>query len=582
MKRRHLILFLGSGRNNLELMAEQFAKESSDNSVSIISASSNPSESDSVAIQVMREAGMEISRLSAVPAADIEPLLFDLIIMLGSAEHQCYSGLPGLPPCFHWHIPDPDPNIPEPERLKQLRHARDELKTKVGKLFESGIMDALFVAQRHLRLILDNLMDGVMAHTAERRIFFFNKEAERITGFHREDVLGKDCHDVFPGKFCGGGCEFCNDISDSKQSVLVKRDVSYLRPDGRERILRMSSMPLSDESDTCIGALISFKDETELKLLKTRVHDDPYSIGGIVGKDPKMLVIFDQIHEVSSVCFPVLIEGESGTGKELVANAIHNLSPRADKPFVAINCGALPEDILESELFGHVRGAFSGAVQSRKGRFELADGGTIFLDEVGEMSLSTQVKLLRVLQEKRFERVGGENSVQVNVRIIAATNQNLRKLIEKKKFRSDLFYRLCVIPIMMPPLRERPSDIPVLADHFLKLTAKELGRPELRLVKEVSDIFMSYAWPGNVRELRNVIEYAYVKCRSHTIRIGDLPPELSGSRKEKPLNTGIPMIPKEMIQQALKNAAGNKKKAAMELGIGRATLYRYLESYGLK
>jgi PAS domain S-box-containing protein len=442
-------------------------------------------------------------------------------------------------------------------------------------------INTLFANQKYLKLILDNLIEGIMAHTADRRIFFFNKEAERITGFRREDVLGRDCHEVFPGRFCGGSCEFCNDASDVKHTVSIKKDVSYIRSDGRERILKMSCLPLTDEDGTCIGALLSFTDDTELKILKTR-SNTPYVIEGLVGHDPTMLVIFDQIHEVSSVYFPVLIEGESGTGKELVANAIHNLGPRSDKPFVAINCGALPEDILESELFGHVKGAFSGAVQSRKGRFELADGGTIFLDEIGEMSLSSQVKLLRVLQEKRFERVGGEVSVQVNVRIIAATNQNLRKLIEKKKFRRDLFYRLCVIPMMMPPLRQRPSDIPVLAEHFLKLTAKELGRPVLTLLKEVMDIFLSYPWPGNVRELRNVIEYAYVKCRSHTINVGDLPPELSGSDKEKPLKTGNPMISKEIIQRALKNADGNKKKAASELGIGRATLYRYLESYQLK
>jgi len=287
---------------------------------------------------------------------------------------------------------------------------------------------------------------------------------------------------------------------------------------------------------------------------------------------------------VSSENVSVLVEGESGTGKELVARAIHTMSPRAKEPFVAINCGALPEGILESELFGHVRGAFSGAIQDRKGRFELADKGTIFLDEVSELSPAMQVKLLRVLQEQRFEPVGGERSIQVNVRVVSATNQNLRELMEKKGFRRDLFYRLCVVPITIPPLRERRLDIPVLVEHFIDMTAQELERPVLTPSNEVLDLFTRYSWPGNVRELRNAVEYAYVKCRAGVIGVEHLPPEIayqSGERRRSKPGPAL-KLKKEDILAALAEAEGSRKKAAELLGVGRATIYRYLDLYGLK
>ncbi|MCP4683191.1 MAG: AAA domain-containing protein, partial [Desulfobacterales bacterium] len=232
---------------------------------------------------------------------------------------------------------------------------------------------------------------------------------------------------------CGGDCEFCESVNKKENQHITKKEIIFKRPDKKGRTLMMSIMPLTGEKDEEVGALLSFKDNTEFNRLKDRLKHH-HSLGSLVGKDPKTLELFDQIREVSSVLVPVLIEGESGTGKELVANAIHDTGPRVDKPFVAINCGALPEGVLESELFGHVAGAFSGAIQDRKGRFELAHEGTIFLDEVSELSKAMQVKLLRVLQEQQFERVGGEETIRVNVRIISATNQNLLKRVEKRKF----------------------------------------------------------------------------------------------------------------------------------------------------
>ncbi|MBW1892513.1 MAG: sigma 54-interacting transcriptional regulator [Deltaproteobacteria bacterium] len=449
-------------------------------------------------------------------------------------------------------------------------------------LFHSGLLHALFVTRRNLELILDNLLDGVMAHTTNRRIFYFNKAAEIITGYKRDDILGKDCHDVFPGRFCGGDCEFCESVNTKEKQSITRKEIVFKRPDQKERNLIMSIMPLTGEQNEEVGALLSFKDNTELNRLKGRLKHH-HSLGSLVGKDPKTLDLFDQIREVSSVLVPVLVEGESGTGKELVAKAIHDTGPRADKPFVAINCGALPEGILESELFGHVAGAFSGAIHDRKGRFELAHEGTIFLDEVSELSKAMQVKLLRVLQEQQFERVGGEKTIQVNVRIISATNRNLLKRVERKKFRRDLYYRLCVVPITLPPLRDRRLDIPMLVEHFLEITAQEIIRPVLSPSNDVMDILSSYAWPGNVRELRNAVEYAYVKCRTGLIEIMHLPPEIANHKEKKTVKPGPALkVEKEKMLVALARAEGNRKEAAKLLGIGRATLYRYLDLYDLK
>ncbi len=563
-------------------MAEGYARSMDRDGIDFISATMSPPNVSPVALRVMQEKGIDISQLPLLTPLDIELFRFDLIITVGNIDRNCRPNLPGMPPHLHWDVPDPAPDTPEPEVVAELRTVRDKLKEKVKTLFNSELLRALFISRGNLELILDNLLDGVMAHTTNRRIFFFNNAAERITGYKREDILGQDCHDVFPGRFCGGDCHFCEGPTRKKKKGVIRKEIVFARPDGKERVLKMSVMPLSDAEKIEVGALLSFRDETELNLLKRRLKHH-HSLGGLVGKDPKMLELFEHIREVSSENVPVLIEGESGTGKELVARAIHEMSPRANNPFVAVNCGALPEGILESELFGHVRGAFTGAVQDRKGRFKLADKGTIFLDEVGELSMAMQVRLLRVLQEQRFEPVGGEHSVQVNVRVISATNQNLRKLMDEKKFRRDLFYRLCVVPISLPPLRERSLDIPMLVEYFLELTAKELERPVLAPSGEVLDLLTQYPWPGNVRELRNAIEYAYVKCRTGIIAPEHLPPEIARYKHKVVTKPGpARKLTKEEIIAALAKANGNKKKAARLLDVGRATIYRYLEHYNLK
>jgi transcriptional regulator with PAS, ATPase and Fis domain len=292
-----------------------------------------------------------------------------------------------------------------------------------------------------------------------------------------------------------------------------------------------------------------------------------------------MLAVFESIREVADVSCPVLITGESGTGKELVARAIHSTSRRPESPFVVVNCAALPEGLLESELFGHVKGAFTSAIRDKKGRFELADGGTIFLDEIGELSPTLQVKLLRVLQEQSFERVGDERTIEVNVRVIAATNRDLRRAIETGSFREDLFYRLCVVPIHLPPLRERGDDIVLLAERALEVAATRTGRVSPDLASDTVAALTNHRWPGNVRELNNALEYALIKSRGATIEPSHLPASVTSappsvqSRRETHARLSLPLV-----EAALRRCEGNKSLAAADLGVSRATLYRFLGS----
>lgn len=311
-----------------------------------------------------------------------------------------------------------------------------------------------------------------------------------------------------------------------------------------------------------------------------------YQLDNIVGRNPQMLQLYKTIARVADSRSTVLIIGESGTGKELVARAIHFNSQRAPMPFVAVDCGSLAETLLESELFGHVRGAFTGAIASKKGLFEEADNGTCFLDEVGDISLSMQTKLLRVLQEHEIKRVGGRETIKIDVRIVAATNKNLEELVEEGKFREDLFYRLNVVSVQLPPLRERAEDIPLLASHFLKKYAAENNKPISRISPEATNHLTRYRWPGNVRELENVIERAMALSQHTVILPEDLPRRLRMEPQEADLSSfpsriSLSELEKLYIQKVLEETGGNKKKAADILGIDRRTLYRMAARYGL-
>jgi PAS domain S-box-containing protein len=426
--------------------------------------------------------------------------------------------------------------------------------------------------KENLERILDNLSEGIIAHDTERRILLFNRAAEEITGYRRRDILGKDCHNAFGRPFCGDRCSFKNGPPKTLEHVTYP--LTIFTPEGNLRRIEMRITGMLDHEGAFVGVLASFRDLTELMGLRRQIGELDHF--GIVGQDPKIMQIFREIQDLATSDYPVCITGETGTGKELVATAIHDESLRAGKPFVPVNCGALPEGLLESELFGHVKGAFTGAVRDKKGRFEITDGGTLFLDEVAELPKAVQAKLLRVLQEGTFERVGGEQQIFVDVRIITATNKNLKREVEKGNFRDDLYYRINVVPIHMPSLRERRSDIPLLVAHFLH-TAAEQGQESPGFSKEAMVVMEDYSWPGNVRELQSAVRFALVKARGEMIRPEHLPLELKEwEGRRRGLRNRKGKLDAEVVRTALAQTGGNKARAARVLGVGRATLYRFL------
>jgi len=437
-------------------------------------------------------------------------------------------------------------------------------------------LENLVCHQDNLENILDNLKEGIIAHDMRRRIFFFNTEAEHITGYSRQEVLGRDCHEAFGSPFCGERCVFCDDSPEP--AGKSEYTLNLTTKTGERRRVEMTVTSMKNGNGRFTGVLASFKDITALFSLQMKAGELT-NFGNIIGQDSKMLDIFKQIRDVAGYDYPVHISGETGTGKELVSNAVHNESSRAGAPFVPINCGALPEGLIESELFGHIKGAFSGAIRDKKGRFELADGGTIFLDEVAELSNNMQVKLLRFLQEGKFERVGGEQTASVNVRVISATNKDLKKAVKQGTFRDDLYYRLNVIPIRLPPLRNRKIDIPLLAEHFLREAGERYNRKPLKISSKAMSLMLDYRWPGNVRELQNAIQFAIVKCSDKTISAADLPLELREMENVCIRRGPSRKLTLEGVRSTLIKTGGNKAKAAKLLGVGRATLYRFLGEY---
>jgi len=443
------------------------------------------------------------------------------------------------------------------------------MKTNISKK-----LNRIIESPDNFSRILDNLQEGIIAHDLNRKIFFFNKTAESLTGYSRGEILDRDCHQAFGAPFCSSECNFCGDAPPPRDSE--KRALTITTKSGEQRRIEMTIINMRDENNESFGVLVSFKDLTDLINLQIKAGDIR-SFANIIGQDIKMLQVFQQIKDVASYDYPVHIFGETGTGKELVASAIHAESPRSGKPFVPINCGALPESLIESELFGHVRGSFSGAIRDKKGRFELADKGTLFLDEAAELSKLMQVKLLRFLQDGTFERVGGEKTMQVDVRVISATNKNLMEEIKAERFREDLYYRLNVIPVKLPPLRERRTDVPLLVSHFLKEAGRRHKSPAPSITDDALGALMDYEWPGNVRELQNAVQFSIVKCNQDIITKSDLPPEISRLKSRgisKQNRSGKLDI--ESVHTALKTTGGNKARAAKILGVGRATLYRFL------
>lgn len=343
-----------------------------------------------------------------------------------------------------------------------------------------------------------------------------------------------------------------------------------------------------EELDILLQRALSTRDLSDENRQLHRLLDAKFGMENIIGKSAAMQDVFETVQQVAPSRATVLIEGESGTGKELIARAIHRLSPREKSPLISVHCAALSETLLESELFGHEKGAFTGAAERRKGRFEMADGGTLFLDEVGEIPMSTQVKILRVLEERNFERVGGRETIDVDVRLVAATNRDLKAMVEEGKFREDLYYRLNVVKVELPPLRSRHGDIDLLLAHYAEVFASENGKELNGFTPDALDVLTAYSWPGNVRELRNVVERMVVLSRGDRLSVRDLPREIreqaagqQGGSTQAGEAFSLEGAEKDMILKALKACEGNRTRAAEQLGISRRTLHRKLNEYGL-
>jgi PAS domain S-box-containing protein len=437
---------------------------------------------------------------------------------------------------------------------------------------------------RFFNVILNSIADGVFTTDNEGKITFINKAAEEITGFSNKEAIGHFCFDIFRADICQTRCALKETLKTKKE--ITNLPVTILNKEGKKMPISISTAVLKDEKGHIIGGVETFRDLSTIEELKKELSEK-YTLGDIISKNHKIHEIFNILPDIAESDSTVLVQGASGTGKELFAKAIHNLSRRKTKPFVKVNCGALPDTLLESELFGYIKGAFTDAKKDKPGRFAVANEGTIFLDEVGDMSPSLQVKLLRVLQEKEYEPLGATSPRKTDVRIIAATNKDLSRLVNEGKFRDDLFYRLNVLKIDLPPLCERREDIPLLIDAFIQKFNTKMGKGIGGLTEEAIRTLMRYDYPGNVRELENIIEHAFVLCRNERIDIDCFPREITEGQMERASSLSMekesPFDQAEavVIEKVLKKYGGDRIKTANELGIGRTTLWRKIRKYRL-
>ncbi|KHK04473.1 sigma-54 interaction domain-containing protein [Desulfovibrio sp. TomC] len=447
--------------------------------------------------------------------------------------------------------------------------------------------------EKHLREIVNTMSEGLLLVGANGAIAMVNEALTRLTGYGREELVGQSCR-VFDCDLCerergGGGGAWCRLFAEkttrAKRCMIRRKDGTYLP------VLKNQSL-LRDTAGQPLFAVETLTDLSELAGLDrkveelTRLLSADEGFHGMIGASPAMRRVFDLLERAAGSDAPVLLVGESGTGKELAAWAIHELGRRRQGPFIPFNCAALSEALLESELFGHAKGAFTGAHRHRQGRFEAADGGDIFLDEIGDAPASIQVKLLRVLETKRFERVGENRSVRADVRVISATNRDLSRLVAAGRFREDLFFRINVIPIELPPLRTRLEDLAPLAEHFLRRLASQAARPVPSISPEAMRILLAHPWPGNVRELKSALEYAFVVTDAGPVEPRHLPPSLlMPASQDIPAAVCRPGVVLEAqrseLVTALRQAGGNRSKAARILGVSRGTILNRMRRYGV-
>jgi PAS domain S-box-containing protein len=429
--------------------------------------------------------------------------------------------------------------------------------------------------------ILESISDGVFTVDADWRITSFNRAAEAITGIRRRDALGKPCADVFRASTCEADCALRHTVKTGKP--IVNQSAFIVNADGRRIPISVSTAILRDERGRIVGGAETFRDLSLVEELRKEL-EGRFQVGDLVSRSAAMRRVFEILPQIAPSDATVLIHGETGTGKELLARAIHNLSPRKNRPFLPVNCGALPDTLLESELFGYVRGAFTGAGKDKPGRFALAEGGTVFLDEIGDISPALQVRLLRVLQERTYEPLGGTQTRRADVRIIAATHRDLAALIRKGSFREDLFYRLNVVKLDLPPLRKRKEDIPLLVEHFVARFNRRQGKSVAGVAADVMALLMAHDYPGNVRELENIVERAFVLCGAGSIERVHLPPELTGQPPATTAAAGHTMAAQtraaeaQAIRTALERCGCNRLAAARALGLHKSTLFRKIKA----
>ena len=436
---------------------------------------------------------------------------------------------------------------------------------------------------RYGELIFDNIPHGIFTVDADGHITSFNTAAERITGWQRKDAIGRRCREVFLANHCEEGCFLFESIEEGEPHR--DQEVRIVRRDGSELLVEVSTAGLRDDRGEIVGGVEMFRDLSDVDALRRHIQAG-YTCEDIVSKSAAMRGVREMLPLVANSDSTVLIEGEPGTGKELVARAIHNLGRRRKGPFVAVNCGALPDTLVESELFGHVRGAFTDAKRDTKGRFAMAEGGTLLLDEIGDVSPAVQVKLLRVLQEREYLPLGSSQAVKTDVRVLAATNRDLALEAMNGRFRQDLFYRLNVVRIALPPLRSRVEDVPLMVHHFIERFNTLQGRRIRGISERAMKTLMAYTFPGNVRELENAIEHAFVVCAGNTIRVEDLPTHIRGESIDTtrhPVFVHGPLESAEAaaIREALTRHGGNRTHAAKDLGISRNTLWRKMKKLGI-
>jgi len=431
--------------------------------------------------------------------------------------------------------------------------------------------------------IITALREGLIALDPDLRILTVNPAAEEILGRSRRELAGVLVCDLFGNRGCPE--DVLEATLRSGEAIIDFQTTVQLAGGQRGHVL-LRTVPLLDRDGAPLGIALILGDVTEVTTLRQQMSPG-HRLGNLVGRDPKMRELFDLVSNVAGSEATVMIRGESGTGKELVARAVHEASGRADGPFVQVNCSALSENLLESELFGHVKGAYTGAISDRKGRFQEAAGGTIFLDEIGDVSPVVQVKLLRVLQERVIEKVGDNRPIPVDVRVVSATNRDLETLLATGRMREDFFYRIKVVSLSIPPLRDRREDIPLLVTHLLEKIARREGHAGPSPVSgEALRLLMNHDWPGNVRELENALEHAMVLSRGEAILGNHLPPELL--RAETRGDRGLGDVPRHsdqernLLQETLRGTGWNRSKAARRLGIDRTTLWRKIKEYGLE